>query len=171
MAGLITVRSGVERPVLLLRALLVVLPCAALALALPEVPHWLVVGLVVACSVTWAAWPDHPAGAVVLVSVAAWWAVHDVLDWRVPVVAVLLLVAHVVATLLSYGPATLALDRHLTRLWLGRGLLALVPLPVTYAAARGLDPDLAPAWTWTVAGVLVAALLVATARLTRAEEE
>jgi hypothetical protein len=171
VAGLSTVRSGVERPVLLLRALLVVLPCAALALALPEVPHWLVVGLVVACSVTWGAWPDHPAGAVALVSVAAWWAVHDVLDWRVPVVAVLLLGAHVVATLLSYGPATLALDPHLARLWLGRGLLALVPLPVTYAAARGLDPDLAPAWTWTVAGVLVAALLVATARLTRAEEE
>ena len=171
MAGLTIVPPGVERRVLLLRVLLLVLPCASLALALPEVPHWLVVVLVLAGSSTWATSPDHPAGAVSLVLVAGWWAVHDVLDWRVPVVAVLLLAAHVVATVLAYGPATLALDPHLARLWLGRGLLALVPVPVTYAAVRGLDPDLAPGWTWTVAGVLVVALLVVTARLTRPEQE
>lgn len=171
MAGLNIVPPGVGRPVLLLRALLLVLPCAALALALPEAPHWLVVGLVLVGSAIWASAPDHPAGAVSLVLVAAWWAVHDVLDWRAPVVAVLLLAAHLVATLLSYGPATLAVDPHLARLWLGRGLLALVPVPVTYAAVRGLDPDLAPGWTWSVAGVLVVALLVATARLTRSEQE
>ena len=56
------------------------------------------------------------------------------------VVGVLLATSHVAATLVSYGPATLAVDPRLARLWLARGGLALVPLPVTWLAVRGLDP-------------------------------
>ena len=62
---------GVTAPVLVLRSLLVLLPCAALALALPEVPHLVVVTLVVVCSAWWAYSPDHPAGAVALLLVGA----------------------------------------------------------------------------------------------------
>ena len=69
------------------------------------------------------------------------------------VVGVLLVAAHVVATLLSYGPATLAVDPRLAALWLRRGLLALVPMPITYVAVRGLDADLAPPWLWSVAAI------------------
>lgn len=162
---------GMTPTVLLLRALLLVLPCAALALALPEVPHWAVIALTVVCSAVWASDPDHVAGAVALVVVAGWWTAHGVVDWHLLVVGVLLLAAHVVATVLAHGPATLAVDPHLAALWLRRGLLTLLPMPVTYAAVLGLDADQAPAWTWTVAAVLVAALLVATARLTRVEAE
>lgn len=169
MAALKTPVPGLTGPVLALRVLLLVLPCAALALALPEVPHWSVVTLVVLASAWWARSPDHLAGAVALVVVAAWWAAHGVVDWRILVVGVLLLGAHVVATLAAYGPATLALDPHLAFLWLRRGLLVLVPMPVTYVAVQGLDPRLAPPWVWMAAAVVVVALLVATSRLTQPE--
>jgi len=162
---------GTTPTVLVLRALLVVLPCAALALALPEVPHWAAIVLTVVCSAVWATDPDHIAGAVALVVVAGWWTAHGVVDWHLLVVGALLLAAHVVATVLAHGPATLPVDPRLAGLWLRRALLTLLPMPVTYAAVLGLDADQAPAWTWTVAAVLVAALLVATARLTRVEAE
>lgn len=160
---------GMTPTVLLLRALLLVLPCAALALALPEVPHWAAIVLTVVCSALWATDPDQIAGAVALVVVAGWWTAHGVVDWHLLVVGVLLLAAHVVATVLAHGPATLPVDPHLAALWLRRGLLTLVPLPVTYAAIRGLDADQAPGWTWPVAALLVAGFLIATARLTRVE--
>jgi hypothetical protein len=146
------VPPGVTARVVLLRSLIFLLPCAALALALPTVPHVAVVVLVVASAAWWASAPDHPAGAVALVFVIGWWSIHDVLDWRVPLVAVLLLAAHVVATVSAYGPATLAVDPHLARLWLGRALLALVPMPVAYVAVRGLDPELAPLYAQALVG-------------------
>lgn len=162
---------GVTAAVLVLRSLLVLLPCAALALALPEVPHTAVATAVVASSAWWARSPDHPAGAVALVLVAGWWTAHGVVDWRVLVVGVLLVTAHVVATLMAYGPATLAVDRHLAVLWVRRAVLVLVPMPVTYVAVRGLDPGLAPPWVWMAAAVVVVALLVATSRLTQPAPE
>ncbi len=153
----------------MLRAALLVLPCAALALALPEVPHWAVVGGVLVSSVLWARTPDHAVGVVALLLVGGWWAAHGVVDWRVLVVAVLLLAAHVAATLASYGPPTLAVDRRLARLWVGRGALALVPVPLAWLAVRELDPALAPAGLWLGTGALTVVLLLATARLTRPE--
>ena len=163
-------RPGVTVPVVALRVLLLVLPCAALALALPQVPHgWVVTGVVVSAA-AWAWLPDHAVGVVPLVLVGGWWAVHDVVDWRLLVVGVLLTTAHVVATVVSYGPPTLAIDPRLARLWLARGGLALVPLPVTWLAVRGLDPRLAPSWLWLLAGATAVALLVVTARLVRPEQ-
>lgn len=162
---------GVTAPVVVLRSLLLVLPCTALALALPEVPHWSVVLLVVVSSAQWTRSPDDAAGAAALVLVAGWWAVHGVVDWRIPVVGVLLAAAHLAATVAAYGPATLPLDRHLLTLWLRRGLLALVPMPVAYLAVRGLDPRLAPDWVWMSAGMVVVVLLVVASRLTQAEPE
>ena len=163
-------RPGVTPLAVVLRALLLVLPCAALAVALPQVPHGLVVAGVVLSAAAWAWLPDHAVGVVPLALVAGWWAVHDVVDWRLLVVAVLLVVAHVVATLVSYGPPTLAIDPRLARLWLVRGVLALVPLPVTWLAVRALDPALAPSWLWLLTGVTAVGLLLLTARLTRPEE-
>jgi hypothetical protein len=101
-------RPGVTPPVVVLRALLLVLPCAALALALPEVPHGLVVAGVALSAAAWAWLPDHAVGVVPLALVAGWWAVHDVVDWRLLVVGVLLTAAHVAAVLVSYGPSTAA---------------------------------------------------------------
>ena len=147
------VAPGTTRPVTALRVLVVALPCLALALALPEVPHWFVLVTVPLSAVVWARTPDHAVGIVPLVLVAGWWTSHGVVDWRVLVVAVLLLGAHVSAVLLSYGPGTLPVDPRLVRLWLRRALLALVPVPVAWLAVRGLDPDLAPSWLWLATGV------------------
>ncbi|HSU03119.1 MAG TPA: hypothetical protein VLK03_11255, partial [Nocardioides sp.] len=58
---------------LVLRVLVFLLPCAALALALPERPHLLVVAVVVPCSLLWARTPDHVAGLVALATVMGWW--------------------------------------------------------------------------------------------------
>ncbi|MDZ5662728.1 hypothetical protein HN031_13005 [Nocardioides sp. zg-1308] len=162
---------GAARSGLALRTVLFLLPCAALAVALPEVPNLVVVALVVACSARWAGTPDHVAGAVALLLVAGWWAAHGVVDWRVLVVAVLLVAAHVVATVLAHGPVTLPVDAGLARLWTRRALLALVPMPVTWLAVRGLDADLAPPWLWTAAAVATAVLLAVTARFTQPEPE
>lgn len=161
--------SGVAPSALALRALVLALPCGALALALPAVPHWFVLLGVPVSGAVWARTPDHAIGVAPIVLVGGWWAAHDVLDWRVPLVAVLLVAAHLAATVAAYGPATLAVDPRLARLWLGRGMLALVPVPLTWLALRGLDPAWAPPGTWLATGALVVALLLVTARLTRSE--
>lgn len=153
------------------RVLLFLLPCAALALALPARPHALVVAVVVLCSAWWARTPDHTTGVVALATVMVWWTVHDVGDWRLLVVGALLLVAHVLATVLSYGPAELPVDPHLVAVWARRGLLTLVPLPITWIALRGLDADLAPPWVWTSAALGVVALVVVTLGLTQPVDE
>ncbi|PKH38926.1 hypothetical protein SAMN05192575_103403 [Nocardioides alpinus] len=154
-----------------LRAVLLLLPCAALALALPERPHPLVIAVVVLCSAWWAWSPDHLAGMVTLATVIAWWTVHDVVDWRILVVSVLLVGAHLLATVLSYGPDVMAVDRHLAVVWVRRGLLTLVPLPITWVALRGLDADQAPSWVWIAAALTVVVMVVATLRLTQPVDE
>lgn len=160
---------GVTRSAVVVRGLVLLLPCLALALALPTVPHSAVIALTVAGAAAWARSPDHAVGILPLSVVGGWWAVHGVVDWRLLVVGVLLLGAHVAATVAAYGPATLAVDPRLARLWVGRGLLALVPLPLTWLAVRGLDPGLAPPGTWLATGLITVLLLLLTARLTRAE--
>lgn len=162
-------RPGVTAPVVLLRALVLVLPCAALALALPDTPHWAVLLGVPLSAAAWARTPDHAVGIVPLVLVGGWWASRGIVDWRVLVVAVLLLGAHVAATLLSYGPETLVVDRRLARLWAGRALLALVPVPIAWLAVRGIDPGWAPSGLWLATGAVTVVLLLVTARLTRSE--
>ncbi|MDR7251404.1 hypothetical protein J2X46_000376 [Nocardioides sp. BE266] len=170
MAPALRLRApGVTTPVVLLRALVLVLPCIALGLALPEWPHWAVLLAVPVTSAAWARSPDHAVGIAPLVLVGGWWAAHGIVDWKVLVVAVLLLGAHVAATLLSYGPETLAVDRRLARLWAGRSLLALVPVPLAWLTVREIDPGWAPSWLWSVTGAATVVLLLATARLTRSE--
>ena len=160
---------GVTAPVVVLRALVVLLPCIALALALPDVPHWFVLLVVPVGAAAWARTPDHAVGIVPLVVAGCWWAARGVVDWRVLVVAALLLGAHVAATLLSYGPEALPVDRRLVRLWSLRALVALVPVPVAWLAVRGMDPRLAPPWLWLLTGGVTVVLLLATTRLTRSE--
>ncbi len=163
------VAPGVTRGVLVLRALVVALPCVALAMAAPQVPHWFVLVAVPVTAAAWARVPDHAVGIVPLVLVGGWWAAREVVDWRVLVVAVLLLAAHVSAVLLSYGPGTLAVDPRLVRLWVRRSLLALVPVPLAWLAVRGIDPAQAPPWLWLATAAVTAVLMLVTARLTRSE--
>ncbi|SEC68976.1 hypothetical protein SAMN04489844_2787 [Nocardioides exalbidus] len=166
-ASLLRLPAGLTTGALALRVVLFALPCAALALALPTRPHVVVVVAVVLMSAMWARTPDHVAGGLVLAVVMVWWTVHGVVDWRVLVVGVLLVAAHVVSVVLSYGPVALAVDPRLAALWLRRGLLALVPLPFTWVAVRGLDADLAPPWVWSSAALVVVVLVLVTLRVTQ----
>ncbi len=156
---------GWPRGTWLLRSLLLVLPSAALLVALPQWPHTWVVVLVVLGSLRWAWLPDDLVGVVVLVLVGGWWAVDGATDWRLGVAGVLLVAAHLSATVASYGPGTLGPDRALARLWVGRGLLTTVPLLVALAAVQVLDAGLAPQglWTLTLATMLVLVLVAARA--------
>lgn len=163
--------AGWSRTTWVLRVLVLVLPVAALLLALPQWPDPIVGVLVVLGSVRWAWLPDDLVGAIVLVLVGGWWAVHGTTDARLLAVGALLLVAHVAATLASYGPGTLDPGRALVRLWIRRGLLALVPLVVASGAVRLLDAGLAPPGLWTVALGATVVLLLATARATGRVQE
>jgi hypothetical protein len=158
--------SGWPRTTWVLRVLVLLLPVAALLVALPQWPDTTVVVLVVLGSARWAWLPDDLVGALVLVLVGGWWAVHGTTDARLLAVGVLLLAAHVAATLASYGPGTLDPGRVLVRLWVRRGLLALVPLVVAFGAVRLLDAGLAPPGLWTVALAATVVLLLAASRAT-----
>ncbi len=153
-----------------LRTLLLVLPVSALAVAQPQRPDTWVVVLVVAGSLRWAWLPDDLVGVLVLLLVAGWWATDGPTGWRTGAVGVLLLAAHVVATLGSYGPATLAPDRTLVRLWFVRGLLALVPLAVSLAAVEVLAGEPAPGWLWSGALATVVVLVLVASRATHRAE-
>ena len=138
-------------------ALLLVLPCAALALRCRRcrTAWWSAGGRRVRGG--WARLPDHAVGVVPLALVAGWWTVHDVVDWRLLVVGVLLATAHVAATLRR---RTAPRRSRSTRAWpavarprrAGTG-----PLPLTWLAVRGLDPRAgpvvavaaAPGWSWS----------------------
>ena len=151
----------------LLRVLVLLLPTAALLVALPQWPHSWLLALVALGSVRWAWLPDDLVGVMVLLLVGGWWAAHGATDWRLGVVGVLLVTAHVAATVASYGPGTLHPDRALVRLWLGRGLLTLVPLGAALGAVQVLDADLAPRGLWTLALTAMVVLVLLGARATQ----
>lgn len=159
--------AGWPRSTWLIRALVLLLPSAALLVALPERPHPWVLALVAAGSLRWAWLPDDLVGTLVLVLAGGWWAVHGSLDGRLAVAAMLLVAAHVAATVASYGPGTLAPDAALVRLWCGRALVAAVPLGVALAAGQVLDPGLAPRGLWTLALSVTLALVLTAARATQ----
>lgn len=144
-----------------LRGLVLVLPASGLLTALPGLPHWSVLTAVVLGSLRWAWRPEDVAGPIVLLLVIGWWWAHGSLGWPLPVAATCLFGAHVSAVLASYGPGALALDRALLRIWLGRAVLAAVPVPLAWFAVRRLDAGAAPDWLWTVSVLVVLGLLLA----------
>jgi hypothetical protein len=171
MSRLLPGTTGWSRTTWVLRLLVLLLPSAALMVALPQWPHTTVVVLVVLGSLRWAWAPDDLVGTIVLVLVGGWWAANGATDARLLAVGVLLLAAHVAATLASYGPGTLDPGRALVRLWVRRGLLALVPLPVAFAAVQLYDEGLAPPGLWTVGLAATTVLLLVAARATGRVQE
>lgn len=161
---------GWTRGTWVLRLSLLVLPVAALLVALPVRPHAWVLILVVAGSLRWALLPDDLVGALVLLLVAGWWALHGATDWRLGAVGLLLFLAHVAATLASYGPGTSGPSPALVRLWGRRVLLSLAPLVAALAAVRLLDPGLAPPWLWSGALATTAVLVLVASRMTHRVE-
>lgn len=144
------------------RVLVVLLPLLSVAAAgqRPATPFLLVLAVL---ALGWGVAPESPVGQVVLVLVVGWWGVRvaDPLQPTVLLAGAALLGAHVAALLASYGPARLPVDRHLALLWVRRGLLAALVVPVAWAAVLGLDAAPEQPTLWTVALVTVAVLVVA----------
>lgn len=153
-----------------LRALVALLPAAALLLAVPAggrgVPGWVVL-LVVASSLVWAVRTEGPAGMLALAVTVGWWArgVPDLSGWAVPAGGLLVL-AHCAALVASLGPADLSPGAWVLRLWGRRALLlaaaTLPPYAVGWLLLEGGAE--APPWIWPVAaGVAAVAGLAAVA--------
>ena len=146
---------------MIVRGFVAVLPLVALLIA-PGRPPGLMVLLVVAGSIAWAAFPELAAGPIVLLSVMAWWAlkVPDPVRPSVLVAALALSGAHVAGLLAAYAPMRAALDRRLVLMWVRRWLLGALVAPVAYAAVVGLDEGRAPLMWPLAVGVLAVLCLI-----------
>lgn len=107
--------------------------------------------------------PEHLGVSVTMGLVIAWWAVQlrSEMPVAVLVVAAALVVAHVAATLLGYGPPTLPLDPALAVLWVTRGVMVWTAGLAVWVVARAYDGHGSPALFWLVG--LTAALVGAIA--------
>jgi hypothetical protein len=157
----VTELGELSRGQLVLRLVVLLGPVVAVLASGPagHWPPWWVIALVVGLAGGFAAFPESPAGATAMLAVLVWWAaaLEDGLHPAVLVAATALLVAHVAAVLASYGPGEMPVDPTLVRLWLARGVLLLVPVPLVWGLAlllRG-EPEEPGVWVVGVATGLV----------------
>jgi len=150
-----------DRSQVLCRALLAVLPVVAILLP-PGSPSLLWLVLVAGTAVGWACLPETFLGVVCVLLVLVWWVrvVDDPLGPATLVAALLLGGAHVAGVLAAYGPARSRLARDLVLLWVRRAALALLPVPVVYAAVVLLDDRSASSLTWPAAALAALVLVV-----------
>ena len=159
---------------LALRAVVLVAPVLALEAARPDdVPHRWFVALTLALAVGFAAMPESPFGTACLGLVALWWAqaAGDGVPAGAVPAALLLLAAHVAAVLLSYGPPALPIGTRVMLLWLRRGAVVAVAVPLLWLLAVLVDGQPEPPGIW-VAGLgcaIVVCVVAATAVSTRQE--
>ena len=172
MTPLVLPLADLSRGQLVLRLLVLLGPVVAVLAAGPagHWPPWWLLAAVLASSAGFAALPESPVGAGTMLLVVVWWAagLDDGLHPMVLVAAAALLVTHVAATLASYGPPEMPLDADLARLWSARAVLLAVPVPLLWAAARGLrgDPQQPGIWVLGVAATLAATVAASIVLLT-----
>lgn len=123
-------------------------------------PGWLL-ALVLVVASGHAFLPESGLGTAGMLLVVGWWGLGPVTEGATPPAsvvpaAVALVVAHVAAVLLSYGPGDLPVDRSLLLTWLRRGALCAAVAPVVWFVAVGVAGQPEPAGIW------VAALVAAT---------
>jgi hypothetical protein len=126
-------------------------------------PVWLVAAVLV-LAVAWALIPESVIGVVALVVVGLSWSAGP--DGSLPagalVAALGILVAHLAALVVSYGPAALPVAPGVVLLWAVRGLALYSTALVVWVLARGVRelPESSTVW---VLGVAVAASVVVVA--------
>ena len=173
MNPLLTAVAELSRSQLALRALIALGPVVAVLAAGPAghwPPWWVLVATVVLAG-GFAAFPESPFGAAAMLGVLVWWtaSLDDGLHPAVLVAAAALVVSHVAAVLTSYGPGAMPVDRELLWLWVRRGALALLGVPVVWALALLLqdEPEQPGVWVVGVASGLVATVAAAVALTAR----
>ena len=148
----------------LLRGVVLLGPVVALLSTGPagNWPSGWLIALTVALAAGFAAMPESALGTTAFWVVIVWWGFA--LE-QVPPEAVLagtaLLAAHLAALLLSYGPAQLPVDRGVLGLWVGRGMLLALAVPVVWLLAAAVEDQPEPPGVWLAglaAGVVVCAV-------------
>jgi hypothetical protein len=114
--------------------------------------------------------PEHLSLSITLGLVVVWWALelHGSMPAVVLVVAAALLLAHVAATLLSYGPPSLPVNRALTLVWVARAGLAWLAALAVWVVARAYSGHGTPTLFWLAglaAGIVGAVVAGAAAPL------
>jgi hypothetical protein len=173
MSGAMTAVAELSRSQLVLRVLILLGPVVAIFSSGPAghwPPWWLAVG-VIAVAGGFAALPESGFGAAAMLIVLVWWAagLDDGLHPAVLVAATALLVSHLSSVLASYGPAEMPVDPALVRLWVRRGALVLLGVPLLWGVAlllRG-EPEQPGIWVVGLAAGLVAAVAAAVALSSR----
>ena len=135
-------------------------------------PGWFA-ALVVVMAVGWAYFAESMFGTLCLALVLAWWGSAGLTDLPAEalVAALGLLVAHVAAVVVSYGPPEMEVDGPVARLWLGRGAAVFVAAPMVWLLTELLEGRPEPRGVWIAAMVaLVAAAGVAAAAFGPIEE-
>jgi hypothetical protein len=159
-----------------LRAMVAVGLLLATLAGIPEGYHppVVLVAVVAGSSVVSAFRPDHLVLSVTMGVVIAWWALQ--LDTEMPVavlvVAAALMLTHVAATLLAYGPTSLPVDPALAVLWTMRGGMTWTAGLGVWAVARAYEGHGSPATFWLtgLAAALVGAVVAAVATPIRGKE-
>lgn len=173
MNSLLVAIAELSRSQLVLRAVIALGPVVAVLAAGPAgrwPPWWVLVAAVVLAG-GFAAFPESAFGAGAMLIVLAWWTVglDDGLHPAVLVAAAALLVTHVAAVLTSYGPGEMPVEAPLVWLWVRRGALALLGVPLVWGFARLLDgePEQPGVWVLGVVAGLAATVAAAVALTAR----
>jgi hypothetical protein len=145
---------------------------AAVSADIPP-PGWFA-ALVVAMAVGWAYFAESMLGTLCLALVLAWWGSAGLTDLPAEalVAALGLLVAHLAAVVVSYGPPEMAVDGAVALLWLARGAAVFVAAPMVWLLAELLEGRPEPPGVWIAAmTALVVAAGIAAAAFGPIEEE
>ena len=99
--------------------------------------------------------------------VVGWWGLRfgDAVPLLSVLAAALLLLAHVAAVLVGYGPVHEPMPAPVLTLWLRRGLLVLLSAPVLALTARGLRGQAVSTDVWVLGLALVVGAAVAASYL------
>jgi hypothetical protein len=160
----------------LLRGVVVVGAVVALLSGVPEgyTPSVVFVVLVVVTSLYAAFRPEHLALSISMGVVIAWWTLHVRAEMPVGalVAAAGLTAAHVAATLLAYGPATLPVDPALALLWSMRAAMTWVAALAVWGVARAYAGHGSPTLFWLtgLAAAIVGAVLASVLTPLRGED-
>lgn len=174
--GRTRMRGGALPGVWALRGILAAGLMLALLAGIPEdyTPPLVLVVVVAAASALSAIRPEHLVVSITMGVVIVWWALqlHTEMPVAVLVVAAGLIVSHVAATMLAYGPTSLAIDPALAVLWTMRAAMTWTAGLVVWAVARAYAGHGSPGTFWLtgLAAALVGAVVAAFATPIRGKE-
>lgn len=165
MAGSVRVR-GLPASTWVLRAVMLLGAPGAMAVgALADHrPSWTALGVALVLGALTASSPDAWFATAGSLMAVIWWAqaVDAALPMSVLPAVLLLTASHVATVLADHGPARMALDGAVARLWVARGAALVAGAAVLWVLAR-LTRDASLPGVWVLAVVLAAVATTVTA--------